>query len=241
MTVGLFVLAYVLLPHVVWPALLVAYLATLVVIWSVPLRGDRARGERKGGCASPKDLKRMAAEHGESPDRVHRASPDPSNRWSSGSGPGNVDTLFMSALLAVAVSRAVLIAARRVRSDRAPTGLTLFVEFIYDWVDEQVAEVYPGERRFMTALALTLFSWVVAMNVHGPAARGSAGPSRASWARSSGACCRPPTSTAPSPMAIVVLSLVIIFGVRAKGIGGYLHEWIAAPFGRSCCGCRTSS
>lgn len=47
LTVGLFVLAYVLLPHVVWPALLVAYLATLAVSWSAPLRVIR-RGERKG-------------------------------------------------------------------------------------------------------------------------------------------------------------------------------------------------
>jgi F-type H+-transporting ATPase subunit a len=29
----------------------------------------------------------------------------------------------------------------------------------------------------------------------------------------------------------VVLALVIIFSVRAKGIGGYLHEWAVAPFG----------
>ncbi len=47
LTVGLFVLAYELLPHVVWPALLVAYLATLAVSWSAPLRVIR-RGEGKG-------------------------------------------------------------------------------------------------------------------------------------------------------------------------------------------------
>lgn len=46
-TVGLFVLAFVLLPHVAWPALLVAYLATLVVSWSAPLRVIR-RGSGKG-------------------------------------------------------------------------------------------------------------------------------------------------------------------------------------------------
>ena len=30
-------------------------------------------------------------------------------------------------------------------------------------------------------------------------------------------------------MALVVLLLIIVFSIRAKGIGGYLHEWIAAP------------
>ena len=46
-TVGLFVLAFYVLPHVVWPALLVAYLATLVVSWSGPLRVIR-RGSGRG-------------------------------------------------------------------------------------------------------------------------------------------------------------------------------------------------
>jgi len=32
-------------------------------------------------------------------------------------------------------------------------------------------------------------------------------------------------------MAIVVLVLIIVFSLRAKGLGGYLHEWIAVPFG----------
>jgi len=32
-------------------------------------------------------------------------------------------------------------------------------------------------------------------------------------------------------MALVVLFLVIAYAIRAKGMGGYLHEWIAAPFG----------
>ncbi|HTW75430.1 MAG TPA: ATP synthase subunit I [Steroidobacteraceae bacterium] len=46
-TVGLFVLAYVILPQVAWPALLLAYLATLVVSWSAPLRLIR-RGTGRG-------------------------------------------------------------------------------------------------------------------------------------------------------------------------------------------------
>ncbi len=41
-TVGLFALAYVILPRVTWPALLVAYLATLVVSWRVSFALTRA-------------------------------------------------------------------------------------------------------------------------------------------------------------------------------------------------------
>jgi F-type H+-transporting ATPase subunit a len=32
-------------------------------------------------------------------------------------------------------------------------------------------------------------------------------------------------------MAVLVLILVIGTGLRSKGIGGYLHEWVSAPFG----------
>ena len=56
-TVALFVLA-ARLPHVSWPALLIAYLATLVVFWWVPFNAaSRTRmGTRIGsGGASPKE------------------------------------------------------------------------------------------------------------------------------------------------------------------------------------------
>jgi F-type H+-transporting ATPase subunit a len=29
----------------------------------------------------------------------------------------------------------------------------------------------------------------------------------------------------------VILALIIIFSIRAKGVGGYAHEWFTAPFG----------
>ena len=32
-------------------------------------------------------------------------------------------------------------------------------------------------------------------------------------------------------MALVVLVLIVTYAIRAKGVGGYLHEWVSAPFG----------
>jgi F-type H+-transporting ATPase subunit a len=172
----------------------------------------------------------MAVEHGESPTEyiAHHLT---HLKVGSGFWTWHVDTLFMSTLLAVVVSFILWFAARRARSDAVPTGLTGFVEWLYDWVDEQVAGIYPGERRFMTALALTLFSWVVAMNTmdllpvdlpgHVASALGAK-----FWRVL-------PTSdlNATIAEATVVLAMVIIFSIRAKGIGGYLHEWATAPFG----------
>ena len=48
-SLALFVLAFRYLPHVVWPALLVAYLAILVVSWSLPFASmRRGAGKRTG-------------------------------------------------------------------------------------------------------------------------------------------------------------------------------------------------
>ncbi len=150
-----------------------------------------------------------------------------------GSFTWNVDTLLMSTLLAAAIALLLIVGARRLRSDRAPTGLALFVEYIYDWVDGQVAESYRGGRRFMDSMALALFVWIVAMNALDllPADVPS------NLASLAGAHLWHVLPTADIngtfAMAFVVAVFIIVAGVRAKGMGGFLHEWIAAPLGKN--------
>jgi F-type H+-transporting ATPase subunit a len=172
----------------------------------------------------------MAVEHGESPTEyiAHHLT---HLKVGSGFWALHVDTLFMSTLLAIAVSLVLWIAARRISSSAAPTGLAAFVEFIYDWVDEQVSSIYPGDRRFMTALALTLFSWVVAMNTMDLLPVDLPGHFASVFGAKFWRVL--PTSDLNGTIAeaIVVLLLVILFSIRAKGIGGYLHELAVTPFG----------
>jgi F-type H+-transporting ATPase subunit a len=172
----------------------------------------------------------MAAEHGETPTEyiAHHLT---HLKVGSGFWTWHVDTLFMAALLAFAVSLVLWLAARRSSSSSAPTGLTAFVEFVYAWVDQQVADIYPGDRRFMTALALTLFSWVVAMNTMDLLPVDLPGHFASVFGAKFWRVL--PTSDLNGTIAeaIVVLVMIIIFSIRAKGIGGYLHEWAAAPFG----------
>ncbi len=153
-------------------------------------------------------------------------------RVGSGHWAWHLDTLGMSLVLACVVALLLWIAARGARSDRAPTGLTALVEQIYDWVDGQVSESYPHkDRRFMDSLALALFCWVACMNamdvlpVDLPS--GLAGAAGVPFWRAL------PTADVNSTaaMAFVVIVFVIIAGIRAKGLGGFLHEWIAAPLG----------
>jgi F-type H+-transporting ATPase subunit a len=143
----------------------------------------------------------------------------------------HIDTIATSAALAALVALSLWLAARRARSDATPTGFGAFIEFVYDWVDGEVGSIYYGNRRFPTALAITLFTWIIAMNtmdllpLDAPGA--VAGALGAKFWRVL------PTAdiNGTAAMAVLVLVLVVGAGLRAKGAGGYLHEWISAPFG----------
>jgi F-type H+-transporting ATPase subunit a len=146
----------------------------------------------------------------------------------------HIDTLIMSAVLAVLVMLVFGVAARQAAAGRQ-TKFLGFVELVFDFVDKQVSEMYHGERRFLTALALTLFTWIVAMNamdllpVDLPAnVAGLAGHGGAHWRILPSA-----DLNGTAAMATVVLALVIIYAVKAKGFGGYAHEWLTAPFGKN--------
>jgi F-type H+-transporting ATPase subunit a len=143
----------------------------------------------------------------------------------------HIDTLVMSGALAALVGGLLWLAARRTRIDAQPTGLAAFIEFVYEWVDGEVGSIYHGNRRFLTALALTLFTWIVTMNTMDLLPLDAPGD----VARAFGAGFWRVLPTADingtAAMAVLVLVLVVGAGVRSKGIGGYLHEWISAPFG----------
>ncbi|RYD93867.1 MAG: F0F1 ATP synthase subunit A [Sphingomonadales bacterium] len=146
----------------------------------------------------------------------------------------HVDTLAMSAILAAVVAIFLWRAASSATAG-VPSKFVSFVEMIYDFVDTSVGEIYHGDRRFLVGLALTLFTWIVAMNAmdflpldlpsNVMAALGQ-DHSHAYWRVL-------PTAdlNGTIAMAIVVLFLVIGASIKSKGIGGYAHEWVAAPFG----------
>ena len=53
--------------------------------------------------------------------------------------------------------------ARRATSGVPGKGQA-FVEMVVEWVDDQVKDVFHGDRRFIAPLALTIFMWVLFMN-----------------------------------------------------------------------------
>ncbi|MBS0376058.1 MAG: F0F1 ATP synthase subunit A [Proteobacteria bacterium] len=142
----------------------------------------------------------------------------------------NVDSLIMGSLLGLLFAAIFYFAARRATSG-VPGRFQTFVELVVDFVDGQVKEVFHGDRRFLAPLALTIFVWVVLMNtmdllpldIPGMIA-GAAG---AHYWRVL------PTADINTTfaMSITVFVLILVFSVKSKGVGGFGHELIAAPFG----------
>ena len=180
----------------------------------------------------------MAAEHG-----AEHAAPNATDyishhmtHWKVGEGLSaiHVDTLVMSFGLAAIVGFVFWRAARQATAG-VPSRFLAFIEIVYEFIANLVGEMYHGDKRFLVALSLTLFTWIFAMNsmdflpVDLPANIAAlTGNEHAYWRIL-------PTAdlNGTFAMATVVLVLIIVFAIRAKGLGGYAHEWFTAPFGKS--------
>ncbi len=171
----------------------------------------------------------MAVEHGESPTDyiLHHLT---HLKTGAGFWTWHVDTLLMSAALAAVVGFVFWLGARRATAG-VPSRFVGFIEMVVDFVDGQVSEIYHGDRRFMTALALTLFTWIIAMNTMDLLPLDLPGGIASLFGAHYFRVLPTADLNGTIAMALVVLGLIIVFSIRAKGIGGYLYEWIAAPFG----------
>lgn len=174
----------------------------------------------------------MASEKGESPTEyiVHHLK---HLKVGEGFWTVHIDTLLMSSLLAAAVAAFLYFGARRATAGGAPTGLRNFVEMLYEFIDNQVSDVYHGNRAFLVALALSLFTWIVAMNSMDLLPIDLPGKVAALFGAGYFRVLPTADLNGTLAMAIVVLFLIVFYAVRAKGVGGYLHEWYTAPFGNN--------
>lgn len=142
----------------------------------------------------------------------------------------HIDTLIMSTLLAIIVGWVFWAAARKATAG-VPGKFVGFIEMVVDFVDGQVADIYHGDRRFLVALGLSLFTWIIAMNAMDLLPLDLPG-GIASWFGANYWRVLPTADlNGTIAMAIVVLFIIVYAAIRAKGLGGYLHEWISAPFG----------
>jgi F-type H+-transporting ATPase subunit a len=142
----------------------------------------------------------------------------------------NIDTVFFSVLMLLCTLWMLRAAAKRATAG-VPTKFQAAIEMLVEMVEEQSKSIVHGDRSFIAPLALTVFVWIVFMNAIDlipvdlfPAIAHAVGINYL----------RPlPTADLNGTlgMSLGVLLLMIYYGIKVKGLGGWIHELFAAPFG----------
>jgi F-type H+-transporting ATPase subunit a len=122
--------------------------------------------------------------------------------------------------------------ATRKATAGVPGKWQAFVEIVLEFVDKQAKDAYHGPSRLVTPIAITLFCWILVLNsIKMIPADFIAMPLHALgleyW--------KPvPTAdlNATFGLSFSVFFLMIFFALRAKGLGGFIHELFTAPFGK---------
>lgn len=146
----------------------------------------------------------------------------------------NLDTIFWSILMGVVGCLLLWKAARRATSG-VPGRFQAAVEILVEMVENQSKSIVHGDRSFIAPLALTVFVWVALMNSLDflPVDMFSQ-----AFAYLGLTDVFPYHRVVPTAdlngslgIAIGVFILMIYYNLKIKGIGGWIHELFAAPFG----------
>ncbi len=149
----------------------------------------------------------------------------------------NLDTIFWSIFAGVLGSVILFIAARKATSG-VPGRFQAAVEILVEMVEEQSKGIVHGNRTFIAPLALTVFVWVAIMNsldflpvdMFAGLFRllGIVGHDGAEIHHRV-----VPTADLNGTLGISlgVFALMLYYSVKIKGLGGFIHELFAAPFG----------
>jgi F-type H+-transporting ATPase subunit a len=149
----------------------------------------------------------------------------------------NVDSVFWSVLLGVVTCLFLWLAARRATVG-VPGRFQVAVEWLVEFVDGQAKGIVNNaqSRKFVAPLALTVFIWATLMNTMDllpvdllPTL----------WEKAMGGAQAHmrvvPTADLSVTMglSVAVLLLCLFYNVKIKGLGGWAHELVTAPFGSS--------
>lgn len=149
----------------------------------------------------------------------------------------NIDSLVYSLILGAVGCFVLWLAARKVTSG-VPGRFQAAVEILCELVDTQAKGVIHNahSRKLVAPLALTVFVWIFLMNAMDmlpvdllPMIWHDAGPTLgfSNYMRVV------PTADLSSTlgMSCSVLLVCLFYNIKIKGLGGWAHELVAAPFG----------
>ena len=143
----------------------------------------------------------------------------------------NMDTVFWSVAMGVIGCFFMWLAARKATSG-VPGRFQAFVEMVVEMVEDQSKAIVHGDRTFIAPLALTVFVWVALMNSLDflPVDLFS-GIFRLLGIDMHHRVVPTADLNGSLGMSMGVLALMLYYGIKIKGLGGWLHELFAAPFG----------
>jgi len=152
----------------------------------------------------------------------------------------NFDSVFFTTLLGIIACLLLWTAARKATSG-VPGRFQAAVEILFEMVESQAKGIVhnANSRKLVAPLALTVFVWIFLLNAMDLLAvdllpliwtwiYGAAGHDPAhAYLRSV------PTADLSVTMglSVGVLIVCLVYNVKIKGIGGWVHELFAAPFG----------
>src|SRR5688572_4856778 len=154
----------------------------------------------------------------------------------------NFDSLFFSITLGMLGCWLLWLGARKATSG-VPGRFQAAVEMLVEMVDQQAKGIVHNaqSRKFVAPLALTVFVWIILLNtmdllpvdlipwiwekIYGAAG----GDPHHAYMRVV------PTADLSGTMglSVAVLLICLYYNVKIKGVGGWAHELVVAPFGTS--------
>ncbi|MBK1690012.1 F0F1 ATP synthase subunit A [Rubrivivax gelatinosus] len=149
----------------------------------------------------------------------------------------NLDSVFFAVTLGILTCGLLWMAARKATSG-VPGRFQAAVELLVEMVDNQAKDIVHNaqSRKFVAPLALTVFIWVFMLNAMDllpvdllPWLWQTASGNPEAYLRVV------PTADLSITMALsgTVLLLCLYYNLKIKGIGGFAHELVTAPFGTS--------
>lgn len=154
----------------------------------------------------------------------------------------NIDSIVVALVLGLIGVFVLALAARKATSG-VPGRFQAAVELLVEMVDSQTkANIHNAEsRKFIAPLALTVFVWIFLMNamdllpvdmlphMWAKGYEATGGDPAHAYLRVV------PTADLSTTfgLSIAVLLLCLYYSVKVKGVGGFAHELVTAPFGTS--------
>tara|TARA_R110002096_G_scaffold108922_3_gene238368 strand:+ start:1179 stop:2006 length:828 start_codon:yes stop_codon:yes gene_type:complete len=144
----------------------------------------------------------------------------------------HVDTMFWSLLTGIVFCWLFRKAAVNA-SVQSPGRLQTFVEMIFEMVSSSVRDAFQGNNALIAPLALTIFVWIFLMNLM-DLVPVDVVPQIANMMGIHYMKMVPTTDVnATFGMSLSIFGLMIYYGIKVKGVGGFLGELAFHPFGKA--------